>query len=69
MARDPLQAITDAETKIAARMELRGSAPADEKRKVLAVEQVADELTRIRAELKTLRGLFATYSVVSRTRP
>ena len=69
MARDPLQAITDAETEIAARMELRRSAPADEKRKVLAVEQVADELTRIRAELKTLRGLFATYSVVARSRP
>lgn len=67
MAHDPLQAISDAEIEIAARMELRKKSSED-KRKVAAVEQVADELTRIRAEMKTLRNLFATYSAMSRSR-
>jgi len=58
MAKDMLHAITDAETEIEARMRLRYG-ESGEIRTVVAAETIADELTRLRAEVKTLRYLFA----------
>lgn len=58
MRHDVLHAIDDAETEIKARMAQRKGATADA-RTVAAAETIADELTRLRAELKTLRYLLA----------
>ncbi len=56
-----------AEKEIEARVTARKTAPIDT-RKLVAAESIADEITRLRAEVKTLRYLFATYSAVSRPR-
>jgi hypothetical protein len=67
MPRDPLQDIADAEKEIEARIAERKKA-GPQFRTLVAAEQVADELTRIRAELKTFRSLFAYYSAMQRQR-
>lgn len=66
---NPLQAIEDAEKEIESRNRARQSGGIDVPfRTIVAGEQVADELTRIRAELHTIRNLFATYAAVMQSR-
>lgn len=61
MATDPMHAITDAEKTIETRKRERLPISLDH-RGFLAAEAIADELTRLVAEVKTLRYLFATYA-------
>jgi hypothetical protein len=58
---DPMNAIGEAELAIAARKKARESM-ALEHRGALPHELFADEMTRLHAEAKTLRYLFATYA-------
>jgi len=59
---DPMRAIGDAEIAIAKRKSTR-EATQLEHRGALALEIVADEMTRLHAEIQTLRILFAGYAV------
>jgi hypothetical protein len=61
MAQDAMQAINEAERTISARKVGR-EAGLVEFRKAQALELIADEMTRLRAEVETLRYLFATYA-------
>jgi hypothetical protein len=58
---DPFGAIAEAEAAIAAKA-LTRDATKIEFRSAIALETIADELTRWNAEAKTLRYLFATYA-------
>lgn len=58
---DVLHSITDAERTIASRVADRAR-NAHDQRGFLAAEIIADELTRLTAEVKTIRYLFATYA-------
>jgi hypothetical protein len=64
MAQDVMQAINEAERTISARKVGREAAQI-EFRKAQALELIADEMTRLHAEVRTLRYFFATYA----TRP
>ena len=55
---DPLEPIRAAEAEIAKRAKTR-DAIGLENRGALAAELIADEMTRVAAELKVMRGLFA----------
>jgi hypothetical protein len=69
MAHDPLlQAITEAEATIQARKPSREASQV-QFREPAALELIADELTRLHAEVKTLRYLFATYAARAAGRP
>lgn len=59
---DPMHAITEAELAIQSRAKEREAKQLDY-RKAEALEIIADELTRLRAEARTIRYLFATYAV------
>jgi hypothetical protein len=59
---DVMHAITDAEKAIEQRKKTRESMQI-EHRSFLALETIADELTRLHAEARTIRYLFATYAV------
>jgi hypothetical protein len=59
---DVTHAIDDAEQVIVLRKSTR-DANQIEFRSALALEIIADEMTRLQAEVKTLRYLFATYAV------
>lgn len=65
MPQDIMQPIKDAEAEIAARTAKRANVSV-EIRTAASAEQVADELTRIRGELKVLRGLFANFAALKR---
>jgi hypothetical protein len=58
---DPMHAITEAEFAIAGRKQARPAAQI-ESRHVEALELIADEMTRLHAEARTIRYLFATYA-------
>ena len=62
---DVLHAITDAEKTIAARKQDRARDALDQ-RGFLAAEIIADELTRLVAEVRTLRYLYAGTQVPKR---
>jgi len=58
MANDPLEPVRQAEAEIATRAHIREkNSPAF--RGPLAAELIADDLTRVAAELKVMRGLLA----------
>jgi len=57
---DTMHPIAAAEHAIATRLHSR-EATQLEHRGALALEVIADEMTRLRAEVSTLRDLFATY--------
>jgi hypothetical protein len=59
MAQDTMHAITDAEKTIQSRGATR-EATQQEFRSALALELIADELTRLHAEARTIRYLLAT---------
>ena len=61
MTQDMMHAITDAERTIAARKTGRDGTQV-EFRQAQALELIADEMTRLTAEVRTLRYLFATYA-------
>jgi hypothetical protein len=58
MATDPMQPVLDAEKTIAARAGTR-EGTALEHRGALAAELIADEMTRVAAEMQVMRGLVA----------
>ncbi len=58
---DPMQAIIEAEGLVRARKMERESLQRDY-RSPMALEMIADEMTLLRAEVRTLRYLFATYA-------
>lgn len=58
---DVMHAITDAEKTIEARKKAREHL-AIEHRGFLALEAISDDITRLHAEARTLRYLFATYA-------
>jgi hypothetical protein len=60
MVQDATHAITDAEKTIQSRSAAR-EAMQLEVRSAVAIELIADELTRLHAEARTLRYLLATY--------
>jgi hypothetical protein len=60
MVQDATHAITDAEKTIQGRSAAR-EAMQVEVRSAVAIELIADELTRLHAEARTLRYLLATY--------
>lgn len=59
---DPMHAIADAERAIEARKKTRDKMAVDH-RSFLALEAISDDMTRLHAEVRTLRYLFATYAV------
>lgn len=59
---DPMRAIGDAEMAIAKRKSTR-EATQLEHRGALALEIIADDMTRLHAEVQTLRILFGSYAV------
>jgi uncharacterized protein YajQ (UPF0234 family) len=61
MANDPMQVLKNAEAEIERRYKFRQQAQI-EFRAPAALEILADEMTRIRAEMHTLRVLLATYA-------
>jgi hypothetical protein len=61
MANDPLEVIRQAEKEIELRNQGRRAAQL-EFRSPAALEILADEMTRIRAEMHTLRNILATYA-------
>jgi hypothetical protein len=58
VSKNPLEVLDDAEKLIAQRVAERTQLPLDQ-RSVLAIEHISDELVRLRAELKVLRGTIA----------
>jgi hypothetical protein len=58
---DDLHATEEAERKIEARKKSGGNLE-PQHRQAAALEAIADDLTRLYAEVKTLRYLFATYA-------
>lgn len=58
---DPLHPINEAEKLIEKRKMERESLQRDF-REAIALETIADDLTRVHAELRTLRYLFATFA-------
>jgi hypothetical protein len=63
MPADPMHAITDAEKTIEARQKFRDNGAQADHREFLALETIADEMTRLNAEVRTLRYLFASYAM------
>ncbi len=61
MAKDALHAVTDAELQIESRAKARDGNGL-EFRGPFALEAISDDLTRLVAEVRTLRYLFATYA-------
>jgi hypothetical protein len=61
MTQDVMQAINEAERTISAR-KIGREERLTEFRKAEALELIADEMTRLHAEISTLRNLFATYA-------
>ena len=55
---DPLEPVRTAEAEIAKRVKTREGTQL-EHRGALAIELIADEMTRVAAELKVMRGLLA----------
>ena len=58
---DPMHAITDAEKTIETRQKMRDKSAIDH-RSFLAMEAISDDMTRLHAEVRTLRYLFATFA-------
>lgn len=61
MPTDPSSIIAEAEQLITSREDTRNTRDGLESRNCEALETIGDELTRLRAEVATLRNLFTNY--------